>query len=398
MEETAVQKKKSKKWIGIVAAVVAVILLAYGGVAIYYQSHFLNHTYINNSDCSNMTATEVAAIMDQQSQQYSLQILGRDENGVQEEIGTITASEIGMYWVDTLNAAQELLNRQNEFLWIEMLWSTQNHDVVQGVSYDADKLQEQLAQMPALQNKNMIAPEDAYISEYSEKNKNYEIIPETMGIELNNNLVEEVVSTAIMQGDTTVDLEEQGCYETAKITAEDAALVKACDTMNKWVSAQITYDWNGNKVVVDGDTIHEWIQTDNKDPQLDEEAIEEFVAEQAKEYDTYGKKRKFTTVQGIELTLPSGAYGWKTDREEEVKELTASIEKGENIDKEPVYSSKGAQKGSDDIGNSYVEIDLTNQHLYLFQNGSIVLETDFVSGKYEQSGLHDPSRSVRIDL
>ena len=82
-----------------------------------------------------MTATEVAAIMDQQSQQYSLQILGRDENGVQEEIGTITASEIGMYWVDTLNAAQELLNRQNEFLWIEMLWSTQNHDVVQGVSY-----------------------------------------------------------------------------------------------------------------------------------------------------------------------------------------------------------------------------------------------------------------------
>ena len=336
MEETAVQKKKSKKWIGIVAAVVAVILLAYGGVAIYYQSHFLNHTYINNSDCSNMTATEVAAIMDQQSQQYSLQILGRDENGVQEEIGTITASEIGMYWVDTLNAAQELLDRQNEFLWIEMLWSTQNHDVVQGVSYDADKLQEQLAQMPALQNKNMIAPEDAYISEYSEKNKNYEIIPETMGIELNNNLVEEVVSTAIMQGDTTVDLEEQGCYETAKITAEDAALVKACDTMNKWVSAQITYDWNGNKVVVDGDTIHEWIQTDNKDPQLDEEAIEEFVAEQAKEYDTYGKKRKFTTVQGIELTLPSGAYGWKTDREEEVKELTASIEKGENIDKEHI--------------------------------------------------------------
>ena len=48
--------------------------------------------------------------------------------------------------------------------------------------------------------------------------------------------------------------------------------------------------------------------------------------------------------------MPSGAYGWKTDREEEVKELTASIEKGENIDKEPVYSSKGAQKGSDDIG------------------------------------------------
>ena len=122
----------------------------------------------------------MAAIMDSQSQQYSLQIFGRDENGVQEEIGTVTAPEIGMNWVDTQGAAQKLLNIQNEFLWIEMLWSAQNYDMVQGVAYDADKLQEQLAQMPALQKKNMIEPEDAYISEYSEKTKSYEIVPEIM--------------------------------------------------------------------------------------------------------------------------------------------------------------------------------------------------------------------------
>ena len=119
--------------------------------------------------------------------------------------------------------------------------------------------------------KNMIEPEDAYISEYSEKTKSYEIVPETLGSTLDLDQVEDVVSAAIMAGATSVDLEEQGCYETARVMAEDTALVKACDTMNKWVSAQITYDWNGNKVVVDGDTIHEWIQTDDKDPQLNEE-------------------------------------------------------------------------------------------------------------------------------
>jgi lipoprotein-anchoring transpeptidase ErfK/SrfK len=200
----------------------------------------------------------------------------------------------------------------------------------------------------------------------------------------------EVVSSAIMAGATSVDLEEQGCYETARVMAEDTALVKACDTMNKWVSAQITYDWNGNKVVVDGDTIHEWIQVGDRDPQLDEEAIAEFVSEQAKGYDTYGKKRKFTTVQGIELNLPSGAYGWKTDREEEIKALTEAIQNGETVDKEPAYISKGAQKGSNDIGNSYVEIDLTNQHLYLFRDGDIVLETDFVSGNMSKADCVTP--------
>ena len=225
-EETNDKPKKSKKglWIGL--GILVVLLVAYGVVAFYYHSHFLYQTSVNDTDCSNLTAVEVAAIMDSQSQQYSLQIFGRDENGVQEEIGTVTAPEIGMNWVDTQGAAQELLNRQNEFLWIEMLWSTQNYDVVQGVAYDADKLQEQLAQMPALQKKNMIQPEDAYISEYSEKTKSYEIVPETLGTTLDMNQVEDVVSAAIMAGDTSVDLEEQGCYATAKVTADDTALVK----------------------------------------------------------------------------------------------------------------------------------------------------------------------------
>ena len=389
-EVTLEKKKKSKKWIGIVVTVIAVLLLAYGGVAIYYHSHALNHTFVNGSDCSNLTAAQIASVMDAQSQQYSLQILGRDENGVQEEIGTITAPEIGLYWKDTQIAAQELLDAQNEILWLQMLWNTENYDIKQGVSYDGDKLQEQLAQMPALQKKNMIAPENAYISEYSATSKSYAIVPETLGTQLDTAAVKEVVDAAILGGVATVDLEEQGCYISAKVTAEDPALVKACETVNKWVSAQITYDWNDNTVVVDGNTIKDWIELDDKDPKLKEEAIGEFVAEQAKAYDTYGKKRKFTTVQGVELTLSSGAYGWKTDRAEETKELTENIEKGDTISKEPVYSSKGAQKGSNDIGNSYVEIDLTNQHLYLFQDGNIVLESDFVSGNMSRAGCMTP--------
>ena len=104
-EETNDKPKKSKKglWIGL--GILVVLLLAYGVVAFYYHSHFLYQTSVNDTDCSNLTAVEVAAIMDSQSQQYSLQIFGRDENGVQEEIGTVTAPEIGMNWVDTQGAA-----------------------------------------------------------------------------------------------------------------------------------------------------------------------------------------------------------------------------------------------------------------------------------------------------
>lgn len=36
--------------------------------------------------------------------------------------------------------------------------------------------------------------------------------------------------------------------------------------------------------------------------------------------------------------------------------------------------------GANDYGDSYVEINLTAQHLFLYRNGLLVMETDFVSG------------------
>ena len=38
------------------------------------------------------------------------------------------------------------------------------------------------------------------------------------------------------------------------------------------------------------------------------------------------------------------------------------------------------QSGLDDIGNTYVEIDYTSQHLWYYKDGSLVTDTGIVSG------------------
>ena len=53
---------------------------------------------------------------------------------------------------------------------------------------------------------------------------------------------------------------------------------------------------------------------------------------------------------------------------------------GGEITREPVYSQEALYRGTDDIGNTYIEIDYTNQHLYYFEDGELVLDTDIVSG------------------
>ena len=86
------------------------------------------------------------------------------------------------------------------------------------------------------------------------------------------------------------------------------------------------------------------------------------------------------TTYGYEISLPGRNYGWKTDVAGETEELIALIYQGSTIEKEPLYSIRARQKGSNDIGSSYLEADLNSQHLYLYQDGNLVLETDFVSG------------------
>ena len=51
------------------------------------------------------------------------------------------------------------------------------------------------------------------------------------------------------------------------------------------------------------------------------------------------------------------------------------------MEREPVYSVKGYKRnGRDDICGNYVEVNLTQQHLWFYMDGELVIETDIVSG------------------
>lgn len=389
---SAKPKKKKKILAGfIICALVAVILIFYGSVALYYQKHFFPGTTIDGIDCSNLEAYEVAAIVDSRIVYYKLEVAGRlDEDGESGIIGEINAQDIDLQFVDTLSEVEQLLKQQNALLWIGLLANKQYaYSLQQGVSFNEEMLSATVKEWDACQD--MIQPKNAYISDYSEEMGGYAIIPETKGTQFDVEEVTELIKNAVLMQESSLNLEEQNCYKTASVTADDKTLNESVDTANKWLATEITYDWNGQEILLDKETIREWVSFDSNQPKLDEEAVAEFVAENARNCDTYGKSRKFMTTLGVELTLRSGAYGWKTDCDGETEELLQLIYQGSVLEKEPLYISKGRQKGTNDIGSSYVEADLTNQHLYLYYQGNLVLETDFVSGNMNYSDCITPS-------
>ena len=99
----------------------------------------------------------------------------------------------------------------------------------------------------------------------------------------------------------------------------------------------------------------------------------------ADERDTYYAEKEFVTTAGTTKKLRS-AFGWMLDVDAEIAHLLEDLQSGENVEREPEYKRRGADFSENNIGDSYVEIDLRHQHLYLYIEGELILETDVVSG------------------
>lgn len=369
-------KRKSRaKKLAIIVLITAVALTAvtYAGFSAFFRDHYFYHTKINGIDYSYKTPVEAEEMIYEAFQAYSLEIFGREET-----YDTIFPAEIDMELILDHSLA-EIKNEQRPSLWILGFFKEYSYDIPGMIEYNEEALDEKIERLTFFQSENIRAPSDAYVK-YSSEEKRYIIMESSPGTDIIKEKASEEIKNALIEMEADVDLDEKACYQDAAVKDDDAGLLKIAEEANKYASAKVTYDWNGNEVIVDADTIRNWVILDTKKVSLNEEKIKEFVDEKAEEYDTYGKNRIFNATDGREIELKSGAYGWMTNREEEYAALLESVKKGETAERKPCYSYTAAEEGQKDIGNSYVEIDLGSQHLYLYVNGVLILESDFVSG------------------
>lgn len=369
---------------GILFLAVCCLLGVYVRVAVYYQTHYLPNTYVNGIACEGMEASELASLLEKELSGYSLRVSGRDcvtgESGA--EIGIIKAKDIALSYENSLGEAERILKEQNRWKWP---WaytgkSRQTVSVVQGVVFDREKLRSLTGRWPAFYEENMQEPQDACISQYDSDFESYWIIPETRGTRFDTGMALSAMEQKIYEMGNALDLEEVSCYAEPAVMSTDARLKETVEKLNLMLETQITYNWNGNSVLLDVRTLKDWISVADGAPVLDEEKVAAFVDKQANAYDTYGKEKQFTTALGVELTLQRKSYGWQTDRKGETEELIRLISEGSVTKREPKYSVKAKCQGAEDLGNSYVEVDLTNQHVYLYQDGTLIYETLCVSG------------------
>lgn len=370
----ATKAVRKKNHLPAVILIISLLLFCYCMAAMFFRTHYFPHTTINGVNCSMKTEQQAKDLILAQTSQYQLQIVGRDQLAA-----TIQAADVDLKFSFD-QTFDQIRQNQNPFLWGVESFGKQDYQLTQAASYDAAKLSQVLAQAQVLNRADAKAPVDASISAYQEGTNDYQIVKEEEGTTLDNDKTIEAVGHAVTAMKTKVDLDQASCYTEPKLRATDQTITDTAAALNKCVSAKITYDWNTHQEIVEKQQIASWIKVTGTSYQFDEESIKKWLANCAYKYDTYGKTRSFKTVSGEVKSIPSGGYGWRTDRKAELLKLEENIKNGDVVSREPVYSHTAAQKGDNDIGSSYVEINLTAQHLYLFEEGKIVFESDFVSG------------------
>ncbi|MEY8352716.1 L,D-transpeptidase family protein [Lachnospiraceae bacterium 54-53] len=369
---------------GTVAAAALIAALVYFQTGRQYEKVFFPNTTINGIDASKKSAEDVKKLIASGIDGYVLKISERGGNT--EEI---KGSGIGLEAVFD-GSLEALLAQQKPLEWIRHIKTPQTFDIGTMIKFDQEKFDGAVSALTCLKEELIEEPRNAYISDYV-PGQGYSIVAAKEGNRPDTDKLRDAISEAVLNLTPEISLEEQGVYVNPGVSSDDPGLIEKVQTLNRYVSAVITYKFGDEKKVLNGETISGWIGIgEDGKAYLSSSAVAAYVKELASKYDTSTRAKNLKTSYGQNVRITGGSYGWKIDQSAEADELAELIRSGQNLVKEPVYKQKAASHGTADYGNTYVEINLTAQHLFFYKDGKLVVESDFVSGN-ETKGWSTPA-------
>lgn len=372
--------KRILKHMAVILGIVTVSLMAtYVGLAVYYHNAFIYGTWINGIYCTGRSIQEVNDELVKDFAYDGVTVVDKDG-----ERYVIAAEEIS-YQFDFKKALEIYQKRQNPWMWIDSLMGGHRVELAPVVSYDRKAFESCFAALPFCQE------------ERTDRERRVEIVRTSRGYELVNErtdvlFIEQArgaVLSAIEASKSEVSLLDEGCYHDLELTAQMRETLDIWEKLENFQDCGIVYRMGEEEIPVDASVVCDWIAVDNNGRflfnesgglQLKEHAIEDFVASLAAKYDTVGASRQFLSTRGDVVTVEGGLYGNKINQEAETAYLTEAFFGGKREVHEPAYTQVAWKQGSEDIGATYIEVDMTEQKMYYYLDGVLTIDTPIVTG------------------
>lgn len=357
------------------------LLSMYLAMSIYFMNRFYFGSSINCINVSGKTIEDADKQMSSELTSYKLIL--EEANGIKEEL---KESDIGLkYNYNLQDKIQSLKASQNPFGWIYGLLNKTKFQLFDIATYDEELLKKCVDNLSCFNTSNIIEPKNA---SFKYTNDGYKIIQEVEGTKVNKDILYTHIVDAVLKAENTINLKTINCYEKPKYTSNSKEIIAVKNLLDKYTSTKVTYTFGEHKEILDSSIINTWLNVNkNLEVIFNETKVENYIDTLSKTYDTLGTVRNFTTSLGKTVKVSGGDYGWSINKSREVQDLIAIIKNGKSITKKPIYNQTALSYSINDIGNTYVEINLSKQYLWFYKNGSLIVEGSVVTGNVRNNHL-----------
>lgn len=388
----------------IIIPIVIVLFLAGGGYAlwtsleanVFSTNQFAQNTKINGIDCSGLTIEKAKDKLIKAWNKKTFTFKSKDST-----LGSISDFKF-TYDIDdslaTLKKDHFFSAALNHYFGTD--FDVQLNMTVKEVS---KSFKREIKKADYLKEKNPKKTKDAYIDLSTE---DFKIVPEVYGTNMDYDALIKKVTSLIAKDQLSMEYEKSDFYKQPKITADSKEIKERQDFCKKHLTSKITYLFGKEEVKIPPKELDkildiEFVESGNMDKSEEEaaeaatakisvnkEAARDFVEGLAREYNTLGMERNFKSLSGRQINVSGGDYGFAISIEKETKQLIKDLKSDKTVKREPIWlmTGFGEYNKEDDVGNTYVEVSLAEQHLWYFKNGEQIVECPVVTGKLNGYG------------
>ena len=375
------EEPRRKGRAGIVAGVILVLALfvgaAYMGGVYYFEDRFLPGTTLDGHDVSLLTVEEAATFASDELEGYPTHV-----EGIGLDLD-LSAAEGGLT-IDTLGEAQAAHDQFDLWHWPLDIMESHALTTPHVTAVDETQLAHALEGPLADVNEGGIVPQNATTA-FDEASLSFVVVPEVLGTTVDEAKVLERVKDALLALEPTVTLDDD-CLARPTVLSDDEQLIEAVAAANALI-APVTLTHDGKEVdTITTETLMQWVTLDDDlNVSFDTSQLVAWARGPFSEaHDTIGTKRSYTREDGRKFTVEGGTYGWCVDGASLAEELAQRLESGsrEPIEIPTLYEADvWVPLGQRDWGDTYIDLDLTEQHMRYYVDGKVVLESDVVTGK-----------------
>lgn len=375
--------KTTKRLLFAVLILLLFLLTVYFVLAFYYREGFSLNTWINGVYCTGKTVEEVNSELLSHTEAPNVVIV--DKAG---EEYTIALADVD-YRADFGSALEAYRQEQNPYLWVDNVLLHSRRTLAPAVTVDEEALRR------AYNALKFVQTEQERITDYSLTRDTEGAYTFTDGLSDRIDLEKAFLALKeiVENGQETLNLQESGCYYEITPDESQKALRNLWKEIKKFQTCDIVYCFGEERHPVTAADCASFLTAQNGLPVqdekgnfvLDEEAVAAYVQSLAEEYDGYGRTRQFHSTRGDVITIEGGTYGSKMDRKKEtayllVHLLDPGVHTGTPQTHIPIYEREAFCYGKNDIGDTYIEVDMTEQKMYYYEKGALKLETEIVTG------------------